>query len=155
MLFLSMLMQSVVAMEQEKKQALQNYRAKRDSLFCDMSFFNQNDSEEIKETYFTKLKEAYQLYQQEACIGCTLCTAATALACCAIPFTCDSQFCLEYPAGWMCCCIIKCGAIGIDTAISEKVIKDCCNYWKARESVNQAAHVEQLRPISVKVEKVE
>ncbi len=156
---LTLLMQPLVAMEQvpkqQKEHALQNYKAQRDSLFCGMYFFNLNDSEHKKETYFAKLKELYGLHKQEVCIGCTLCTTATAVACCAIPYACDSQFCYDYPAGWICCWIIKCGAIGADAAIADKVIKDCCNYWKTRKIVNQAAHVEQLRPISVKVEKVE
>lgn len=140
-------MQSVLAMEQQKKEVLQNYRSKRDSLFCGMSFFNKDDSEQVKETYFAKLKKLYGLYKQEACLRCALCTAATATACCAIPFACDSQFCYEYPAGWLCCCIIKCGAIAVDATISEKVIVDCCNYWKTRSVVNQVAAVEQLRPL--------
>jgi hypothetical protein len=153
------LMQSIAAMEeppkQQKAHALQEYKARRNSLFCGMCFFNQNDSEQEKETYFVKLKELYGLHKQEVCIGCTLCTTATAIACCAIPYACDSQFCYDYPAGWICCCIIKCGAIGANAAIADKVINNCCNYWKTRKVVNQVAGVKQLRPISVKVEKVE
>ncbi len=154
-LILFLVMQSVLAMEQQKKQVLRDYRIKRDSLFCGMSFFNKDDSEEVKETYFAKLKESYHLYKQEACIGCALCTAASAIACCAIPFAYDSQFCYEYPAGWLCCCIIKCGAIGVDAAISEKVISYCCDYWKTRNALNQVAAVRQLRPVGEKIKKVE
>lgn len=155
MFFLLMLMQSIVAMEQQKKQAVQHYKEMRDNLFRGMCFFNPHDSEQIKETYFEKVKEAYRHYQQEVCIGCAFCTTATAIACCAIPFACDSQFCFEYPAGWACCCIIKCGAIGVNTAIAEKIIKDCCNYWKTRKVINHVAAVEQLRPMEMKEKKVE
>ncbi len=162
-LLVLLLMQSIAAMqqpmpepiEQQKREAVQKYQNQRDDLFRGMCFFNSHDSELIKDTYFEKVKEAYQLYKQELCIGCALCTAASAVASCAIPFACDSQFCNDYPAGWLCCCIIKCGAIAADTVIAEKMINDCSNYWKTRKVINCVAVVEQLKMRQDKIVKVE
>lgn len=151
-------MESTVSEQPSKKEqyeALEKYKQQRESFFCGMWFFNQDDSELKKESYFEIFKSLYHAHKREACIGCSICLAGTATVCSTTPFVCNQDFCYAHPVEWLFCCLVQCGTTKALTSIADKVHDDFIRYCNEKRKMERVKAVEQLRPLSVKVEKVE